>query len=210
MTLNTSIAIGKPTNVREVFDFCRGLLNTPTNTPFTDRIDEHHPGRKEIFNPGGIGLDAWLWIYYGADGPMTHVHDEWCATEAGPAKWDSDGEVMVTQEDVDQHTAEVAAHPTMNGWAAIEVTFDTAYGYRGPDGESCSQLHARLIAQLGAWLDRKGLPWKWQNEYSGEWFDGYDGLAEFAGAHKSTGAAAWFESTVVPFIESQGGTVYAR
>lgn len=199
MTLNTSIAIGKPYSVREVFDFCRKLLNTPDATPFFQE-DSHSWGCKEIRNPGGIGLDAWLWIYYGADGPITHVHDEWCPTEVGPAKWDDDGEYIVTQEEIDNHAEWIATDPTKNGWAAIEVTFDTSYGHRNRRGERCDQLHTRLVAELGRWLDDRGLPWKWQNEYTGEWFDRYEGLAGLAGAHRSSGAEEWFQKQVLPLI----------
>lgn len=200
MTLNTSIVIGKPYNVHEVFAYCRALLNTPENTevragPEPGEERDWRPGQKWIANPGGIGLAAWLWIYYGADGPMLHQHDETCSIELG-------GKHDVTQEEIDEHTRHVAEDPTENGWGAIEVTFDTTYGYRSDAGEGCSQLHARLVAQLGRWLDERGLPWKWKNEYTGVWFDGYEGLAEFVDAHKSTGAAAWFEDTVMPLIES--------
>jgi hypothetical protein len=179
VTLNTSIVIGQATPVREVFDFCRELIKTPGGTPFTQRDDSYSPGMREIFNPGGIGLCAWLWINYGADGPMIGAPDD-----------------PEDQEELDY----IARTPTKNGWAAIEVTFDTAYGYTSPEGEGCSQLHARLVAELGKWLDRKGLPWKWQNEYTCEWHDGFDGLAEFVGAHKSSGADEWFRNTVLPVI----------
>jgi hypothetical protein len=209
VTLNTSIVIGRPYNVHEVFAYCRVLLNTPEDAPVLTgpkpgEERDYRPGQKWIYNPGGIGVDAWLWIYYGADGPMVHEHDEYCATEPG-------GEFGYTQADVGDHSEDVRQTPTENGWGAIEVTFDTAYGYRSDEGENCSQLHARLVAQLGNWLDERGLPWKWQNEYTGEWFDRYDGLDEFVNAHKSTGAADWFDNIVLPLIEHgvRGGPVSA-
>lgn len=202
MTLNTSIAIGKPTNVRELFDFCNTLLEAPADVAWKQGDCDYRVGQKQIMNEPMQGLPAWLWIYYGIGGPMVHVHDKWCEVEVGPAKWDKTGEAQVTVEQVAEHDAYVSGDPTQNGWAAIEVTFDTAYGYRGPGGETCSQLHANLIARLGAWLDRRGLPWKWQNEYTSEWFDGYDGLSEFA---SDRGATDWFDSIVRPIIESQGG-----
>jgi hypothetical protein len=135
---------------------------------------------------------------------MVHEHDEYCATELG-------GKFNHTQADVDDHNEYISQNPTQNGWGAIEVTFDTAYGYRFEEGENCSQLHARLVAQLGNWLDERGLPWKWQNEYTGEWFDRYDGLGEFVNAHKLTGAADWFGNIVLPLIErgAMGGSVSA-
>lgn len=136
MTLDTSIAIGKPCDVREVFAFCRTLLGAPEDTPVRERVcDDYKAGCKTIGNPIGIGLPALLEIYY---------------------------------------------------------------------GESCSDLHARLIRALGQWCDGRGLPWKWQNEYTGEWHDAYDGLDEFGDAHKATGADNWFRNTVMPAITSGG------
>jgi hypothetical protein len=201
VTLKTSVAIGVPTDVVELFQFCRVLVDTPDGAPFDhEACSDWRPGQRQILNHGGIGADAWLWIYYGADGPIPpHAHDEFCSVELG-------GKYDTTQEQIDEHAAWVAADPTENGWAAIEVTFDTAYSYRGDNGEGCSDLHARIVTALGQWLDAKGLPWKWQNEYSGEWFDRYDGLAEFGDAHRATGADAWFRSQVLPAITSLGGT----
>jgi len=187
MTLCTHIAIGKPHHVREIFDFCRTLLDTPAGTPVEAGPEEGSPlayadGRKWIANPGGIGLGAWLWVYYGVDGPMRHVHDKWCTDDDGVCEY-ADSE-----------------NPTDNGWAAIDVTFDTAYGYRGENNESCSDLHARLVSALGAWLDARGLPWKWQNEYTGEWSDRFDNLDAFGDAHRATGADAWFHNVVAPAL----------
>lgn len=183
MTLNTSVAIGKPHNVREIFDFCRLLLNTPAGTPVeTGPSNSERPwrkGQKWINNPCCVGLDAWLRLYYGADGPMSHTCDAICNADC----------IEATSDD-----------PTENGWTAIEVTFDTAYGYRTDDGESCSDLHARLVRALGQWLDARGLPWKWQNEFTGEWFDRYEGLDTFGNAFRSTGAEDWFTNVVQPAI----------
>jgi hypothetical protein len=181
MTLNTSVAIGAPTDVREVYAFCRKLLDTPEDVQPQESEDGH---QRCIRNPGGIGLAAWLWINYGADGPLRHECESWCDEDCDDAAGD---------------------RPTDNGWAAIEVQFDTAYGYRGADGESCSDLHARLVTALGRWLDRKGLPWKWQNEYTGEWFNRFDQLDAFGDAHRSTGADDWFRNVVLPAIVSAGG-----
>jgi hypothetical protein len=198
MTLNTSVAIHGAYNVQEIYAHCRMLLNTPEDVePWTgpDEGQErsYRHGQRWIGNPGGIGLPAWLQIYYGVDGPMTHRCDKWCSTELG-------GEWGTTQDQIDEHDRDVATDPTANGWAGIEVTFDTTYSYRGENDEGCSALHARLVAQLGAWLDSRGLEWKWQNEYTGEWFDRYDQLAEFAGYHESSGADDWFRNVAQPAI----------
>src|SRR5690242_14095966 len=59
----------------------------------------------------------------------------------------------------------------------MEVSFDTAYGYRGPEG-GCGDLHARLVRELGAWLDGRRVRWSWLNEWTGEVHEGYEGLSE--------------------------------
>lgn len=51
---------------------------------------------------------------------------------------------------------------------AIEVMFDTGYGYRDEYGE-CDDLHRRLTTQLGQWLDDQGTDWWCQDEYDGAW-----------------------------------------
>lgn len=197
MTLNTRIAIGAPTDVRELLTFCQRLVNTPPGHGIHESDGYGQPGVRLIGNPIGIGADALLAIHYAPDGTLpTHVHDKWCATELG-------GEWEHTQEDVDHHAEHIASDPTENGWAAIEVSFDTAYSYRGDGGESCSDLHARILTALGQWLDARNLPWKWQNEYTSEWHDGYDGLAEFGDAHRSTGADTWFRTVALPAIAAE-------
>lgn len=73
--------------------------------------------------------------------------------------------------------------PETDNWggsAQVKVSFDTAYGYSGPDG-GCGGLHARLVAELGRWLDGKGATWSWLNEWTGEIYQGHDGLAGLGG-----------------------------
>lgn len=59
------------------------------------------------------------------------------------------------------------------------VDFDTAYSYRGPDGQTCSGLHVALMTQLGVWLDGLGVKWQWRDEYTGKVHDAYDGFETF-------------------------------
>lgn len=68
----------------------------------------------------------------------------------------------------------------------IAVHFDTAYGYArfSPNGAGCEDLHAWLIRELGRWLDERGLTWQWQNEFTGEWHRGSEGLGEFGDADR--------------------------
>ncbi len=85
----------------------------------------------------------------------------------------------------------------------LEVSFDTAYGYAGENGEDCGRLHARLVAELGAWLDGLGVAWLWQNEFTGEIHEGYDRLPDLAGGGED--ARDWFSWVVRPAIEASGG-----
>jgi hypothetical protein len=57
---------------------------------------------------------------------------------------------------------------------SIDVSLDTTYGYTADNGASCSDLHAWIIQELGAWLDDRGLDWYWLNEYTGEWHHRFD------------------------------------
>lgn len=52
---------------------------------------------------------------------------------------------------------------------SIEVSFDTAYGYRAANGAGCSDLHAWLVQGVGRWLTDRGLTWYWFREYDGSW-----------------------------------------
>lgn len=161
MTLNTSIAIHEPMPAEDVYQFCRALLGTPEHV-VPIRSDSEFRQCRSIGHPIGIGLPALLDVYYGGDGPL------------GPWKGD---------EDEDADSQEYARNDySRNGWAAIEVTFDTAYSYREPNGAGCSDLHAWLVTQLGRWLDERGKTWKWENEFTGEWHDRFDGLEEFGNA----------------------------
>lgn len=62
-------------------------------------------------------------------------------------------------------------------FAAID--FDTAYGYRGENGETCSALHVQLMTRVGKWLDEQSVPWQWRDEFTGEVHDAYDGFDTF-------------------------------
>lgn len=180
MTLDTHVAITAPVSAREVIEFMRPLVNTPEGVEPTTR-------GNEIWNPGGIGANAWLIVYHGPDDGAQVI------ARADGA--DND-------EDPDERDY-YALSPHYNGTSYVVVSMDTAYGYRGDGGESCSDLHARLVTALGQWLDAREIPWKWRNEYTGEWFDRYDQLDTFGDAHRATGADEWFRTRVLPAIATE-------
>ena len=82
----------------------------------------------------------------------------------------------------------------------VEISLDTSYGYTGADG-GCGDLHARVVAHLGQWLDSKGIAWSWLNEFTGEVHQSYEGLADLAGGGAE--ASAWFRDIVKPALSGE-------
>ena len=193
MTLDTRIAIGGgAVNVREIFGICAAMVNTPAGTePRTDPFIGKGPGVKHLYNPGGIGADAWLITWYGVDGPIPpHACDDDCYLDDPD---DYPGQPLC----MDARSRD-EGDPRESGWASMMLSFDTAYSYRDSEGRGCNDLHRSYIEVLHAYTQRKGLLFKWQNEYTGEWHDGLDGLDEFAQGGRD--ADAWFRGSVLPAI----------
>jgi hypothetical protein len=71
-------------------------------------------------------------------------------------------------------------------------------------------LHASLVAQLGGWLDERGVRWAWENEFTGEIHigDRYERLFDLLkGADNAT---RWFEEIVKPAVERAAGVSGGR
>jgi hypothetical protein len=187
VTLNTSIYVLSQADPHETFWKCRELLNAPESLPFVDEESPYDKGRWDLRNPGGVGLDAWLWMHYRPGAMLrerAESHDEWCGD-------DCDGR-----------------HHDPPHW--FEVTFDTAYGYKDDQGRGCGALHASLVAQLGEWFDGQGIQWAWQNEFTGEIHigDRYERLFDLFG--EGDQARQWFEEIVKPVIFRLAGGVGPR
>ncbi|WP_031467115.1 hypothetical protein [Sciscionella sediminilitoris] len=199
MTLNTKVAIAGPVDAMKVYRFGRDLLDTPDDIEPERGESYLSASVKWIANPIGIGLSAILTVKYSNDDGIRHVCDKFCDAEVGPSLWNP--EHVVTQEEVEKHRRCIDSDPSENGWAQVVLSFDTAYGYRGDNGERCSELHVRLMSKLGKWLDDQGLEWKWCNEYTDEWHDRYDGMVAFVGGGDQ--AMRWFDQVVAPYISGQ-------
>jgi hypothetical protein len=76
------------------------------------------------------------------------------------------------------------------------ISFDTSYGYRDPFG-GCATLHARFLVHL----HQKGYTFAWVNEFTGELYEGLDGLEKFMDGGAE--AEEWFQTVVLPVIESE-------
>lgn len=208
MTLDTRVFVLDKVDPREVFDFCRDLLGAKDHHPFTDKQDKTWRKGESFVEPGnpwtignepGIGLPAWLMLYYRPDAPLRTAeqaaeHDEdicnlpgvsWYDAESGPCNGEYHRRAC---------------------W--LTVSFDTAYGYHDDRGYGCGDLHAEYVAKLGQWLDAKGVRWEWENEFTGEVHTGYTRLIDLASGGFE--ASAWFRTSVLPVIEAEARKGGAR
>lgn len=158
MTLDTRIYVKDPTDVRALFRFCQSLLGDPEGMLTEECVEPFNV--PTIMNRIGQGLPAWLIVHYGEDGPLTPDWDEKTRYPPEPA----DGGELDT-------------------WA-VTVSFDTAYSYRGPNGQGCSDLHAWLVREVTRWCDDRRLSWAWENEFTGEVFTTLDELPRFGCADR--------------------------
>lgn len=178
MTLSTNLYIIEPTNPRKVFDFCLALLAEDFDGE--PQWDYTRKGEGERFTAStshyattcGQGLAAWLFVHHADDGPLMIAGDEWEEDEVPPP--------------CNEH--------------CVRINWDTAYSFRGRQDERCGDLHARMVATVGHWLDEQGLTWWWHDEFTGEHHQGVDGLDALG--NMGDNARSWFSGTVLPAITS--------
>ena len=129
---------------------------------------------------------------------MSHVETEDTVPDSvhtGPAKYGRDGQTRMgtrpgsgrlalcdmyyteTGEELSRHPSETD-DPELVDWdndlyyvprSHICMSFDTAYGYRGPNGEGCSDLHQNILRSLASYVTSHGGEFIWKDEYTGEW-----------------------------------------
>lgn len=200
MTLDTRVYVHDEINYKDVWTKCNQLIGATENTRFTDEQTKTWANGESFVEPGnswwiwntpGQGLCALMDISYRPGVPLRTAeqqaeHDDgicnlpgvsWYDEEAGPC-------------DGSRHSPAC--------W--LEISFDTAYGYRDEQGRGCGDLHASLVAELGKWLDERSIRWSWQNEFTGEIHTGPERLIELCS--QGFEAAAWFRTSVLPAIEA--------
>lgn len=183
MTLNTEVYLHEDIDPHEVFSYCRGLLGADRKHVYDDEAGIHDKTARTVSNRPDQGLPAWLMLHYRHGGPL-RANEDACTEDCEP------------EDDYHYHPVDC--------W--IEVEFDTAYGYKDEQGRGCGDLHACYVAQFGQWLDERGIPWSWKNEFTGEVFAGedrYRALTELTG--QAADATAWFMNTVAPAIGMEVG-----
>lgn len=193
MTLDTRVYVIDEIDLRELFTKCQSLLTPYDEARRTPDQQKSKLYPKSLDNEPMQDLPAWLMVHTGGERPhrtaeQAAVHDYCNHPDSPDAEYyEADAPVCVKTE-----------HDPVCWY---EISWDTAYGYRGPDGMGCGDLHARLVAELGAWLDARGVRWKWKNEFSGEVHEGYERLIELAsGGFEAT---SWFRTMVVPAIAAR-------
>jgi hypothetical protein len=179
MTLDTRVYVHDEVDVHELFAECRRLLGADESHRSFDGPSRwsSHRDSWTVGNGLGQGLPALLAIDYRPGAPLRPDGDA-CSAYCDP-------------ED-DRHYHQSAM------WC--EVSFDTAYGYADSRG-GCGALHARLVFDLGQWLDERGVAWSWRNEFDGEVHGGderYVRLRDLADDGQE--AMRWFKGVVEPAI----------
>lgn len=192
MTLDTRVYVIDHVDLAELFVKCQSLLTAYDEKHRTPDQQRTKAYPESMDNEGGQGLPAWLMVHHGGERPYRTAqqiadHDEDCNLPSSKY-YDAD------EPECDGTIGYV--HRRQPCW--YEVSYDTAYGYKGPDGMGCGDLHARLVAELGMWLDTKGVRWKWKNEFTGEVHEGYDRLTELGSSGFE--ASAWYRTSALPAI----------
>jgi hypothetical protein len=139
-----------------------------------------------IFNQLGRGLPAILDVSYRPGAPLR--------TPEQAAEHD---DCDAYNEPGDPPCSETEHRPAC--W--VEISWDTAYGYTGPDGMGCGDLHARFVAAMAAWCDERSLRWRWRNEFTGEVHDDLGSLIGLVGSGFE--ASVWLRSTVLPALAAE-------
>jgi len=162
MTLHTRVKVMSPgIDPRETFVKMRQIIGageqySAWESPQMDSENEY----RHTMSPGfhmdlGQGLPALLWVdHWRGELEPAHEHDKFCY------EWDESG----------SPTDKLECDPEPRGY--IEINYDTAYGYRADNNASCSDLHAWITQEIGAWLDRHGATWEWYDESGDGWGHG--------------------------------------
>lgn len=176
MTLSTDMVVIDPVPIDELFNECRRLLGADESHPFTDEWEKswcseppsyvEDRGSRERRHPAGLGLPALLAVHYAVEAPLpTKAERE--QIERDISDYPDDAE--------DYDTPRYRTH-------FARIWFDTAYGYTSERGAGCSDLHAWLMRELGRWLEARGKRYAWRQEFTGDWFDSWEKVAELGDA----------------------------
>lgn len=209
MTLDTRAYIHGEIGALDVFNFIVHQLlefdrddDTNAPRPFdrvvtraeadTDFRTKQPAGTWTMETRCGQGLPAWLMVHYRPGGKYRTAEDA--------AQHDASICNLPESEYFDDET------PVCDGTGHrpachVEISMDTSYGWRGPNGMRASVLHGVVLARLTEWLSEQGVAWSWMNEYTGEIHPGGEGLEGLLGSGEQ--ADAWFDQVAFPAIRAE-------
>lgn len=199
MTLNTQVAFLDPIEPTTAFQWALEAVCIAAQEPeriataIVDPPSESYRGNsiEVIRTQCGQGLPAWTDVTYRTGGAL-YPEDVYDSYEC-----DGEDDACKAEDCADgyhRYLDERACH--------LMLSWDTAYSYSGPDGMSCTALHAIALVYVAYKAENAGIRMTWKNEYTGQWHNCADGLQESLGEFLGAGADArdWFHNVVVPSI----------
>lgn len=167
-----------PVDAEAFFAEARRLIQTPDHIPIERGVfvgwkkqddgsfikitkEVADDGHRVIQHPCSVGLPAWIMSKWWAERP----HDPAAALLAD--KWNYEG--YDAEDPFSTPLLEGVLERSLNTPYCMELSFDTAYSYRGANGAGCAHLHAWLVRELGQWLDDHHKRWAFLDEYTGKW-----------------------------------------
>lgn len=195
MTLSTNVAIQLPEDSaitpREVLDKAVEALYIvggddewgPDHLPAVEKSRSWR-GTNRIGTVVGQGFHAITEVEFDPTGPLY-------AQDATHRDLDPD--------DYSEEYADKVAYPA----CTYLLDMDTAYGYRSVSGLGAWGLHLAAIYQLREWVGSAGGSLKFQDESTGEWFDGMSDEGFMSVLDSGRQASNWFHNIVMPVIDAE-------
>lgn len=167
MTLHTRLAVTTPgIDPREIFNILVSLVGGDSSHLAMATESSSKDGSASISMPMGIGLKALCWMDYRPDGELMSFDADETDDFAELAKAWAHNAKLEEQEDWDyEDYIELSYSPK----SYIVLHFDTAYGYKAPNGAECGDLHAWIITTIGSWLKDRGAEYSWYDESGWGW-----------------------------------------
>lgn len=201
MTLDTNMFVLDQVDIAELFAEGQRLLSlydedrrgSDRQVSYNKESNWRAAGVWTMANKLGQGLPAILDVAYRPDAPLRTAEDAASHALDGDCNHPDNDRWFDPEDDT---CAKTEHRPPC--WA--EISLDTAYGYKS-GGMGCGELHAMLVAQLGAWLTARGVNWKWQNEFTSEIHEGPSRLGDLISGGAS--ATDWYQTIALPAILGQ-------
>lgn len=188
MTLHTRLAVTTAgVDAEAAFDLLLDLVGASADQRKLGRKTVNSSGTVDISMPAGLGLNALVWIEYQEDGSLIPFSSEETDDLEELKRIQAANDELEEQPNWSyEDYIDISYSPKRY----IELHFDTAYGYRAPNGAGCGDLHAWIIQSIGEWLQAQGAEYSWYDE-SGWGWDEMRKLDEAKWIDRSDVSAQW-------------------